>query len=1052
MKKISLLVILLGISLCIHAQVKILFDATKAETAGSADWVIDEDLNNMGWSTGPAVVGGGSDGNAQRYPTPLQSTVTSSTAETYWKGGISYWGIDCVKQGYEVETLPYNGQITYGNGSNVQDLSNYKIFVVCEPNILFTTAEKTAMMNFVQNGGGLYMISDHNGSDRNNDGYDSPTIWNDFMTNNGVQSNPFGISFDLVSITQTTTNLPSLPGDPLLHGSFGNVTEAQWSAGTTMTLSTSANSSVKGVVYKTGSSFGSTNVMVAYATYGSGKVVAFGDSSPFDDGTGDSGDALYTGYTGDAAGNHRPLIMNGTIWMAASSGSVATLTTTTPSSITTATASSGGNISTDGGATVTARGVCWSTASSPVSTGSHTTDGTGTGTFTSSITGLTANTVYHVRAYATNTSGTAYGSDLQFTTLVNPPTITTTAASSITTTTASSGGNVTAGGDAAVTARGVCWSTAASPLVSGSHTTDGTGTGSFTSSITGLTANTLYHVRAYATNTGGTAYGSDLQFTTTLVPTLFVTPSSQSVSATIGSTSFTVTSNSAWTASSDQSWCTVTASGSGNGTITANYTANTLGTRIAYVTVTVTGLTPIVVSVSQAGAAPTLSVTPSSQSVTSAAGSTSFTVTSNSSWAASSDQTWCTVTSSGSGSGTITANYTLNTTFVSRVANVTVTVTGLTPVVVTVTQAAAALPAFVYTMVNDVQTSDRTLEFDLYIYHPDGSSVFELATTQAGITMNSAIYNGGSISIAIVPGTSQLLTAQQPATVNWVQSQNCLKLTPRTPPGAGFGTTISTSSPGTRVCRLRITNSVAFAKAQANLTFSFSTVPYPTKVNQYIGGTNTGITCTTANTYSNCINPVLNPPNTTVNITVLLEGLYAGGGAMNPAYDENGIHWGAGIADKVDVELHSGSDFATTVYSLGNVVLGTNGIASFTIPNTYNGSYYIVVKHRNSITTVTAAPVSFASGPVSYNFTDHASKAYGDNQLMMIDGSYTIFGGDAYHDDLIDSSDMQVVDNDASSTTGGYIATDVNGDGLVDSSDMEIVDNNAALTISAITP
>ncbi len=318
---------LLLISLSVKSQIKILFDATKAETANNADWVIDADQNNLSYSGGPAATGG-SEANAQRYPTPDQSTVTPSTLENYWKGGISSWGIDLVKKGYWVETLPYNGKITYGNSSNAQDLSNYKVFVVCEPNILFTAAEKTALMQFVQNGGGLFMVSDHNISDRNGDGADSPHIWNDFLSNNGVKSNPFGITFDYVDISGSSTNIPSLPNDPLLNGSMGTVTEAAWFNGTTMTLTPGNNSSVRGIIYKTGSTLGNTNAMVAYSTYGSGKVVGIGDSSPCDDGSGDTGDKLYDGWVTDAGGNHRKLIINATIWLASATPTLAV----TPSS------------------------------------------------------------------------------------------------------------------------------------------------------------------------------------------------------------------------------------------------------------------------------------------------------------------------------------------------------------------------------------------------------------------------------------------------------------------------------------------------------------------------------------------------------------------------------------------------------------------------------------------------------------------------------------------------------------------------------------------------
>jgi len=92
------------------------------------------------------------------------------------------------------------------------------------------------------------------------------------------------------------------------------------------------------------------------------------------------------------------------------------LTTSAVSDITQTTATCGGNVTSDGGATVTTRGVCWNTSSNPVTTGSHTTDGSVTGVFTSSITGLTASTNYYARAYATNSVGTAYGNVVNFTT------------------------------------------------------------------------------------------------------------------------------------------------------------------------------------------------------------------------------------------------------------------------------------------------------------------------------------------------------------------------------------------------------------------------------------------------------------------------------------------------------------------------------------------------------------------------------------------------------------------------------------------------------------
>lgn len=300
----------------LQGQQKVLFDATKAETANNADWVIDADQFNLGYPNGRPQTNSGKEANPQRFPTPDQSNITASTKESYWTGALSAWGVDLVKKGFAVETLPYNGKITYGSTSNPQDLSNYAVFVVDEPNIQFTAAEKTAILQFVYHGGGLFMISDHNQSDRNGDGIDSPSIWNDLMQNNSFQKNPFGITFDLENFSDKTENIPHLPGDPLLHGPMGDVTRVEFYNGTSMTLNTTANASVKGVVYRLGSGFGLKNVMVAYAEFGKGKVVAMGDSSPADDGSGDRNDHLYDGWIEDANGNHERLIMNGTLWLA----------------------------------------------------------------------------------------------------------------------------------------------------------------------------------------------------------------------------------------------------------------------------------------------------------------------------------------------------------------------------------------------------------------------------------------------------------------------------------------------------------------------------------------------------------------------------------------------------------------------------------------------------------------------------------------------------------------------------------------------------------------
>jgi uncharacterized protein (TIGR02145 family) len=142
-----------------------------------------------------------------------------------------------------------------------------------------------------------------------------------------------------------------------------------------------------------------------------------------------------------------------------------------------------------------------------------TTDGAGIGNFSSAFSGLVPNTIYYLRAYATNSIGTAYGNELSFVTLASIPTVTTTSVSSITTTSAVCGGNVTSDGGSVVTARGICWSTSTNPTIElGTKTTDGSGIGNFLNDISGIVANTTYYVRAYATNSIGTAYGNEESF------------------------------------------------------------------------------------------------------------------------------------------------------------------------------------------------------------------------------------------------------------------------------------------------------------------------------------------------------------------------------------------------------------------------------------------------------------------------------------------------------------------------------------------------------------
>jgi hypothetical protein len=220
------------------------------------------------------------------------------------------------------------------------------------------------------------------------------------------------------------------------------------------------------------------------------------------------------------------LILSGIILKFCKEEEVPVVATSDVTTITANTAASGGNITSDGGAGVTGRGVCWSANANPTISDSKTNDGNGIGQFVSTLGGLNAGLTYHVRAYASNSAGTAYGTDLSFSTLGHGPEAQTQSATNITATGATLNASVNANylSTTVTFEYGVDMNYGQTITANQSPITGNTIT-LVTAPISGLVLGTTCHFRVKVVNELGTAYGNDLTFTTSSI----VLPPSESM-------------------------------------------------------------------------------------------------------------------------------------------------------------------------------------------------------------------------------------------------------------------------------------------------------------------------------------------------------------------------------------------------------------------------------------------------------------------------------------------------------------------------------------------
>ncbi|WP_396141900.1 GEVED domain-containing protein, partial [Flavobacterium sp.] len=186
----------------------------------------------------------------------------------------------------------------------------------------------------------------------------------------------------------------------------------------------------------------------------------------------------------------------------------------------------------------------------------------------------------------------------------------------------------------------------------------------------------------------------------------------------------------------------------------------------------------------------------------------------------------------------------------------------------------------------------------------------------------------------------------------------------------------------------------------------------------------------------------INPCESVVTVKMNIQGFTLPNGMMKPVMAIQGVGSSTTDVDNVTIELHNTSaPFAT--FATTTAMLQTNGDAVATFSSAPVGSFYIVVKHRNSLETWSSAPQTVGATPLTYDFTTAANKAYGNNMIQLESGVYGFYSGDLNQDGFIESGDYPSLNNDSDAGLEGYYSTDLNGDGFVESGDYPILNNNS---------
>ena len=373
-------------------------------------------------------------------------------------------------------------------------------------------------------------------------------------------------------------------------------------------------------------------------------------------------------------------------------------------------------------------------------------------------------------------------------------------------------------------------------------------------------------------------------------------------------------------------------------------------------------------------------------------------------------------------------------------------------------------------------------EFDIMAKASGSTTSFDLRTFQAGIYVNSAWVNGGTLTLSTAPGYTELTSPGYNGSYQWNATDKVINCSVNYNVKPSASTCISTLVDATtpvRVARIRATNTVSFGCSTPDLKFNYVQNNSPLRLRTsfswretacttnyelfYPGRTYGGVAKFNNETYStsdadgrSTVNASANVGNCfpIIGITAMIQGYYLGGGQMASVLNNQVVRSTSyEQSDSIVLELHPDANPALVTAHVPGVIK-IDGSASFTMPAGVAGtSCYLVLIHRNSVQMWSASPVVISSTYQTYDFTGSASSAFGDGQTSVDAGIFAMFTGDINQDEFVDPNDYPYFDIDNSNGVSGvYVNTDLNGDGFVDPNDYPYFDLNNSSGVSSIHP